>query len=499
MNLDISAFALGAKDYLDEKQGSVNLLDALVNENILPSFNNQRNWRYAQTPEELRLSDGDRVYSFGLKDLGGETGRVAKLDDIPILDFETGKTRGGTAQIHRSSPDSIYLTLADGRDNPTFRLEHDSGKNWKYIPSKKMIKRLEQLRSHGDQKGPESVTTPKVNIESLMQGGADMAKSAGVGSFLFGDSVSSVADPTQRGLAVDIGLYSNPFTGVPTAAYDTTKHLMNGRYLSALGSVGMGALSFIPMAGSGVGAGVKGAVRGGAKVLGRAGQVGGAAAEAGGFGQKILSGAGKFLAGGNKVVNTGEKAISDTVHGLTGLKQAPKWEHGLQNPLSNGQGQLGLRSPLAPNFNLKSNLSTGTSKMIQNPATTTATTTYGMDYNTPPPKKSPSSTWKGDFMFKQSNFEGFFGTPDAAATAINSGASSVKNFLASALGAAGRNPVTTAGMAVGAGFGLNKLREAMSDEYREKMEQHPDKKINRELAIPLLGALGASALGNIIK
>jgi len=173
MNLDLAAFSLGFNDRLLEKSASSsNFLDHAANENILPSFNNQTNWKYVKTPEGIRLSDGNHVFGFGLKDFGGEQSRVEKLNDISILDFEKDKLHGGTAQIHRSSPHSVYMTLATGRDNPTFVLEHDEGKNWRYIPSKKMIKRLETL------KNLETQTIPSIDEESLMKGAEHMLKSA---------------------------------------------------------------------------------------------------------------------------------------------------------------------------------------------------------------------------------------------------------------------------------------------------------------------------------
>ena len=85
------------------------------------------------------------------------------------------------------------------------------------------------------------------------------------------------SDPMQRGLAAHMLAYSNPFTGVPTALNDTGRHLYNGRYLSALGSVGEGALSFLPGFGLLGGAATKGLAAGG-KALAGAGmrQAGGA-------------------------------------------------------------------------------------------------------------------------------------------------------------------------------------------------------------------------------
>jgi hypothetical protein len=509
MELHIDAFALGASDYLKEKQAASNIFDIGMNENILPTFNSQKNWKYVQAPDGLRLSDGERVYGFDLKDFGGEMSRVEKMNDIPLLDFEADKVRGGTAQVHRASPDSLYLTLANGMDNPTFRLEHDEGKKWKYIPSKKMIERLQQLKSHGDQKGPEGVSAPKVDLDSLMQGGIDGVKTAGVGEFLFGKGLKSVADPTARGLATDMALYSNPFTGVATGLYDTGSHLMNGRVFSALGSLGMGALSFVPGAGSVArgalrlgGKGISALANAGSKGLARLGTGGKALAntlesgaqQAGGklnsaiqspMAQNIGQKAQNFAESGkvqvdnavNKLVQKGQQIVP---------QKYDRWEHGLQNPFKNmGEGG-GLRSPFAQNFNLKTNLRSGVDMAIKNPL---GTSQFFHTYGGGAPDES---------IYKYSSFDGFFGSASGAANAINSGIEGVKNVVTGGLSAAGGNPGTTVALAVGGGIGLNKLREAVSRKHRENMEKNPEKRFNREVAIPALGGLGLAAMGNTL-
>jgi hypothetical protein len=509
MKIHIDAFALGASDYLKEKRASSNIFDIGMNENILPTFNSQKNWRYVQTPEGLKLSDGERVYGFDLKDFGGEMSGVEKMNDVPLLDFEAGKVRGGTAQVHRASPDSLYLTLANGIDNPTFRLEHDEGKKWKYIPSKKMIQRLEQLKSHGDQKGPEGVSTPKVDLDSLMQGGMDQLKTAGAGEFLFGKGLSSVANPQARGLATDLALYSNPFTGVATGLYDTGSHLMNGRVFSALGSLGMGALSFIPGAGSVArgalslgGKGVSALVNAGSKGLASLGGKGKALANtldtgvqrAGDgvakavnspMGQRINEGAQNFAERGkiqidnavNKLVQRGQQIVP---------QKYERWEHGFQNPLKNmGEGG-GLRSPFSSDFNLGTNLRSGVDMAIKNPL---GTSQFLHSYGGGAPDEA---------IYKASSFDGFFGSASGAANAINSGIEGVKNVVGNSLGAAAQNPGTTVALAVGGGITLNKLREAVSRKHRENMENHPEKRFNREVAIPALGGLGLAAMGDTL-
>lgn len=170
MKLDLTQFQMGVEDMLIEKSAAI--IESSVNENILPFLTGQRKWRYVLTQEGLRLSDGERVYGFALPDPSlGEMSEVAKLDDVGLHEFEKDKISGGTAQVHRASPDNIYLTLADGRANPTFTLEHSSGKNWRYLPSKKLIERKAQML----QPTPESL---EVNPEALLAGAETSIKTA---------------------------------------------------------------------------------------------------------------------------------------------------------------------------------------------------------------------------------------------------------------------------------------------------------------------------------
>lgn len=60
----------------------------------------------------------------------------------------------------------------------------------------------------------------------------------------FGAAVGSMTKQS-RGLIADMALYSNPWTGLPTAAWDAGHNLYNGKPLAALGSVASGALSLV--------------------------------------------------------------------------------------------------------------------------------------------------------------------------------------------------------------------------------------------------------------
>lgn len=167
-----------------------------LNENILPTIENQAKWRYARTKDALKLSDGNLVYSFSgfPEQFPSEDFRVSRSKDDNILDFEKDLQGKGTAQIHRSSPDNIYVTLADGSQNPTFMLQHEEGQNWRYSPSKKFVEKLKKLYQE-QPKSPSSQVSENKPIEeeishsdallidpdALFSGGLDTAKKASIG------------------------------------------------------------------------------------------------------------------------------------------------------------------------------------------------------------------------------------------------------------------------------------------------------------------------------
>jgi hypothetical protein len=139
-SLELDAFTLGVQEELANKYAG----ELPTNENLLPSSNKQLRWKYVRTKDGLKLSDGNLVYHFGgFPDHYSEDDhRVHRGDDDSILNFEKDHLSKGTAQIHRSSPDNVYMTLANGQHNPTFMLQHEGGKHWRYSPSKKFVEKL---------------------------------------------------------------------------------------------------------------------------------------------------------------------------------------------------------------------------------------------------------------------------------------------------------------------------------------------------------------------
>lgn len=166
---------------------AVDLSGMPINENILPNIKSQAKWKFVRTKEGLKLSDGNLVYSFGgfPEEFPTEDSKVSRLSDDNILDFDKDSVASGTAQIHRSSPDNIYLTLATGQDNPTFMLQHEGGKEWRYSPSKKFVEKLKRLGK--DIKGTSQVKeeyspviedTVLLDPKSLLEGAKEEIKAA---------------------------------------------------------------------------------------------------------------------------------------------------------------------------------------------------------------------------------------------------------------------------------------------------------------------------------
>jgi hypothetical protein len=158
----------------EKKADYTDLSKAIINENILPNIDKQTKWKYVKTKDGLKLSDGNLVYSFGLPaEYPAEDTKVNRLTDDNILNFENDALEKGTAQIHRSSPNNLYLTLANGRLNPTFILSHEQGKDWRYSPSKKFIEKLKNIEKTIPENLNKSVD---VDPASLIQAAKDQSK-----------------------------------------------------------------------------------------------------------------------------------------------------------------------------------------------------------------------------------------------------------------------------------------------------------------------------------
>lgn len=159
------------------------------------------------------------------------------------------------------------------------------------------------------------------------------------GNIALGDSViggfNPLGDPNSRGVVQDIALYSNPFTGVPTAVNDTARHLYNGNWGSAGMSVLNGALSFLP--GFGFAAkGLTSAARAGATAAGKAGLKTTA---------KVLGAADNFGTQGAKMMTGANQAAGRQVQKVLPLSQGKgvagrMYNAAVQNPMQGAQSAI---------------------------------------------------------------------------------------------------------------------------------------------------------------
>ena len=198
--LYLPAFYLGVKEELD-KHASMQMDSMPVNENILPTISKQTKWKYVRTKDGLKLTDGNLVYSFGgmPEEFSAEDTRINRHADDNILNFDKDAISKGTAQIHRASPDNIYMTLANGSHNPTFMLQHEGGKNWRYSPAKKFVQKLKAM-SAAQATQPESVSVDPV---AMLEGAQDTIKQANITNMLSAPGLGAgyfTADTAATGL-----------------------------------------------------------------------------------------------------------------------------------------------------------------------------------------------------------------------------------------------------------------------------------------------------------
>lgn len=167
---------------------------------------------------------------------------------------------------------------------------------------------------------------------------ADAVSSVALGGNTLGEVASGfnpLGDPNSRGVVQDIALYSNPFTGVPTAVNDTARYLYNGDWGQAGMSVLNGALSFLP----GFGFAAKtltGAARAGATAAGKAGLKTTA---------KVLGAADNVGTQGAKMMTGFNQAASRQVQKVLPLSQGKgvagrMYNAAVQNPMQGAQGAI---------------------------------------------------------------------------------------------------------------------------------------------------------------
>jgi hypothetical protein len=138
----------------------------------------------------LHLHDGHNTFSFKYpENMADEDVPSERLPDSNKFEFEHLAHEKGTAQVHRADPGSIYITLQDGRNNPTFTLQHQSGSQWKIIPKKRLKKIL-----------PETTSTEEVNPASVLEGAVKEADAWDAASSISGKALDMGGDALGKGI-----------------------------------------------------------------------------------------------------------------------------------------------------------------------------------------------------------------------------------------------------------------------------------------------------------
>lgn len=126
------------------KQADTGLFSTPNSVSLFPTSNTQAKWRYSKGEKFLKLHDGNVVHHFELPQ--GESQEhdfpLHRHDDGSHAEFESGATATGFAQVHRSDPGSIYVTLHDGKTNPTYTLRHTGERDWRATPKFRKKKEL---------------------------------------------------------------------------------------------------------------------------------------------------------------------------------------------------------------------------------------------------------------------------------------------------------------------------------------------------------------------
>ena len=142
-NLYYEDFFEGMDDTL-KKKANEHLFTSPNNASLFPNLTSQAKWKYAKGANFLRLHDGQKVYSFSVPSGFSHTEEFAatREADGEHSKFEEGAETKGLAQVHRADPGSIYFTLQEGRENPTYTFKHTGESNWRGVPKKRKAKEV---------------------------------------------------------------------------------------------------------------------------------------------------------------------------------------------------------------------------------------------------------------------------------------------------------------------------------------------------------------------
>ena len=177
MNLYIEKFAEGIKEAVEEYNSAPSVFD-IKGGNLFPHNTSQKMWQYTRGDGVIHFSDGTSTFSFkGTLDPYQQSVLHKTTPDVPLP--ELFKNNKGKAQVHRSDPGSMYFTLQEGKENPTYTLRHSGGDKWVAVPKARKAKK--QMT--------QEAFIPNVNAEHVKEGmfkELELVKEALVGEALLG-------------------------------------------------------------------------------------------------------------------------------------------------------------------------------------------------------------------------------------------------------------------------------------------------------------------------
>ena len=230
MNLYIEKFAEGIKEAVEEFKSAPSVFD-IKGGNLVPHNTSQKMWNYNRGDGVIHFSDGTSTFSFkGTLDPYQQS-VLHKVTDVPLPEIINNKGKN-KAQVHRSDPGSMYFTLQEGKENPTYTLRHSGGDKWVAVPKARKAKK--QLA--------QEAYIPNVNAEHVKEGmfnELELVKSA-----LVGEALQGLANLPAR-LALAPARQGGPETGL-----GDTNALASEPVGTSLERAGVAGL-----AGAGVGAG----------------------------------------------------------------------------------------------------------------------------------------------------------------------------------------------------------------------------------------------------
>lgn len=203
MTLSIEDFVMGISSVLYKKAEELSHPFS-TRGSIFPESATQSKWKYAKGNGKLQLHDGNVVHEFSYSpdEKFNEDFPMTKHEDISYFDFGKELETTGTAQVHRSTPNQIYVTLHDGKANPTLMIRHVEEGTWRASPKLKKKKQAE-INLEVFEKG---LTDKVAVLDSLLKGLHHGGNYAMDGIRALGNSpLASAGIGLGLGAAYDIG------------------------------------------------------------------------------------------------------------------------------------------------------------------------------------------------------------------------------------------------------------------------------------------------------